>query len=297
MRNRDRTGPHFWRILILVFGVFLGLFIIHDSKAQELPSSLLWKIGGNGIEPSYLYGTFHLLPQKDFLMKEKVTKAFNDSEQVVLELDMDDPNLQMNMMQNATMKDGKTLDQLFTEEDYQMIDRILLATTGTGLENYNTVKPFILSSMLIPTLLEGQPASFEATFTQMAIQNSKEILGLETVEEQLNVFDQIPYEDQIEDILDIVNDRERMKNLFTSMIEIYKEEDINKMFETISELMDGEMELEYLLLQRNRNWIPRIGELGKDKRTFFGVGAGHLGGDQGVVNLLKMAGYKVTAIN
>lgn len=287
-----------WRKLVILIGLFVGIFIVHDVNSQDkLASSLLWKIEGNNIQPSYLYGTFHLLPQKDFIMKEKVTKAFDQSEQIVLEMDMDDPNLQLKMMQYAPMKDGQTLDQMLSEEDYAIIDRVLTATMGSGLSNFNSFKPFVLSSMLLPTLLDGRPASFEATFAQMAQESQKELLGLETAQEQMSLFDDIPYEEQIDDILDIVKDRDNMRVIFNDMIEVYKKEDISEMYKRISSYMDWADELEYLVLARNRKWISRIDSLAKEKSTFFGVGAGHLGGEEGVVTLLQKAGYSVTPVN
>ena len=286
----------FWRFLLVVIGLFIGLFIVTDVQAQELEKTLLWKIEGKGIKPSYIYGTFHLLPQKDFEVKDKVREAFNTSEQIVLELDMDDPSMQKQVMENASMLDGKTLDQLLTEEEYAIMDRILVSTIGAGLDNYNTVKPVVLSSLLLPTLVDGLPASFELTFVQMASESGKEVLGLETVQEQMKVFDKIPYEDQIDDILEIVTEREKMKKLFNSMIEVYKKEDVNKMHKMISQYMDGENELTYFLSDRNKKWIARIGKYAKQKPSFFGVGAGHLAGEYGVINLLMKEGYTVTAV-
>ena len=291
----NSSHRNFWRLLIIIVGLFVGVFIVRDAKAQELEQTLLWKIEGKEIQPSYIYGTFHLLPQKDFVLKEKVSRAFDESEQIVLELDMDDPNMQMKVMENASMN-GQTLDLLLSEDDYNMIDRVLMSTVGASLDDYNTVKPVILSSLLIPTLLDGLPASFELTFVQMATEKNKEILGLETVKEQMEAFDRIPYKDQLEDILEIVNERDRMRSLFNEMIEIYKNEDIKAMNAVISKYMNGENELEYVLLERNRNWISRIGELSKEKSSFFGVGAGHIGGEEGVINLLKEDGYIVTPI-
>lgn len=291
----NSSHRNFWRLLIIIVGLFVGIFIVRDAKAQELEQTLLWKIEGKEIKTSHIYGTFHLLPQKDFILKEKVSRAFDEAEQIVLELDMDDPNMQMKVMENASM-DGQTLDLLLSEDDYNMIDRVLMSTVGASLDDYNTVKPVILSSLLIPTLLDGLPASFELTFVQMAEERNKEVLGLETVKEQMEAFDRIPYEDQLDDILEIVNERDRMRSLFNEMIEIYKKEDIKAMNAVISKYMNGENELKYVLLERNRNWISRIGELSREKSSFFGVGAGHIGGEGGVINLLRKAGYTVTPI-
>ena len=284
------------RSLTLIIGVLVGSMIVFDLKAQELGNSLLWKIENENIAPSYVYGTFHILPQKDFEIKPSVSKAFEESKKIVLELDMDDPSLQMEMMQHARMKNDQTLDELMSEEEYSMINRILSSTTGVGIEAYNSMKPFVLSSMLIPTLIEGRPASFEATFTQMASSAGKETLGLESPKEQMEVFDQISYQSQVNDLLDIIKKRDEMKSMFSKMVETYKSEEIDSMYNMIVEYMDDQEEVNYLLHERNKRWIGRIGDLAKDETTFFGVGAGHLGGDDGLLSLLRREGYTVTPV-
>jgi len=268
-----------------------------DLAPSTSANTLLWKIEGNGIKTSYLFGTIHMLPQKDFELKEKVKKAFNASEQIVMELDMDDPGLQMEMMQQMNMKEGHTLKALMKEEDYKKLDGILTKSMGAGVQMFNTMKPFVISSMLIQNFIEGQMASFEQTFVAMAKEKNKEVLGLETATEQLSIFDRIPYKDQVEDLSEMLNEEEKMKAIFADMIKWYKEEDYNRLYEYTKDYMDDAHELELMLGARNRSWIPKIGKLAKEKTTFFGVGAAHLGGEIGVLALLKDAGYQVTPVH
>lgn len=101
------------------------------EKAQD-NNTLLWKIEGDGIQTSYLYGTIHLIPQADFFIAEATKTAMLTSDQVVMELKMDDPNMQMAIMQNAAMKDGSTLDKLVSEEDYKKVDELLKSALGIG---------------------------------------------------------------------------------------------------------------------------------------------------------------------
>ncbi|MEM1320544.1 MAG: TraB/GumN family protein [Bacteroidota bacterium] len=266
------------------------------ATAAKSSSTLLWKIEGNGIQPSYLYGTFHLLPQKDFLLKENVKKAFKAADQIVMELDMDDPNMQAEMMQSMMMKDGQTLDKLLSEENYKALDKQVTAKLGSSLQMMNNWKPFFIGSMLIIQYIEGPPASFEQTFTQMAMEQKKEILGLETVGEQMAIFDIIPYQEQIEDVKEMLDDNFNIDKIFQDMINMYKAENVEGLYQYVADYMDTELEKEELLNKRNRNWIPRIGEMAKEKSTFFGVGAGHLGGEQGLLVLLRKAGYTLSPV-
>ncbi len=268
-----------------------------NLTAQETVGSLLYKVEGNGIQESYLFGTIHIMPNKDFEMKEKVSNAFKESELIVLELDMDDPMMQLEMMKHMSMKDGMTLDKLFSEKDYKLLDKELIASSGVGIAMFNSMKPFIVMSMMLTKYLGDQPASFEGTFVQMAAEQKKEIIGLETVEEQMSVFDKISYQTQADEIVELLNEEEETKKLFNDMIKRYKEEDVEGLYQLMQESHDGsEEEFDHLLHNRNENWIPKIGEMAKDKKVFFGVGAGHLGGEKGVIFLLTKAGYKVTAV-
>lgn len=273
----------------------LGMSLSFIGKAQE--PSLLYKIEGQGIQPSYLFGTIHVLPNKDFVMEDKVKEAFNETELLVLELDMDDPNMQAEMMSLAMMEGDNSIDKMLNESDYQKLDAALKSVAGVGLAPFNRMKPFLVASMLLSKYTGEQPASFEGTFVQMAMASKKEVLGLETPEEQLSIFDKISYQKQLDDIIEMLDDEEATKKLFEDMIQVYKSEDTEKMYSLFTEYYDSEdEEIDLMLHDRNKNWIPKIGKIGKENSTFFGVGAGHLGGEEGVVNLLKEAGYTVTPI-
>lgn len=107
---------------------------------------------------------------------------------------------------------------------------------------------------------------------------------------------EIPYQKQAELLMETVNDMEGMKKIFAKLVGVYKTQDIEALHEMIAEQSGGEEFAQFMIYKRNKNWIPKIGELAKDKTTFFAVGSGHLGGELGVVNLLKEAGYTVTPI-
>lgn len=280
-------------IMLTAMALLAGI----SSTIGQSEKSLLYKIEGNGIQTSYVYGTIHILPQKDFLLKDKVKKAFDDSELIVMELDMDDPNMPGEMMKNAIMEGDATLDQLLDAEHFAKLDAALKEALGVGVAPFNKMKPFMVSSMLLMKHVGEQPASFEGTFVEMATAAEKNILGLESVTEQLDLFNKISYQDQADDIVEMLDDPEGMEDMYADMVKIYKSEDIAEMYEMMDAYFSGDKTaMDVMLHTRNKNWIPKIGEFAKEQSTFFGVGAGHLGGDLGVVALLKKAGYTVTPI-
>ncbi len=265
------------------------------SATEITEHTLLWEIEGKGIKTSYLYGTLHLLPQSDFAISELVKKAFSSAEQIALELDMDNPDMQSEMMQHIAMKNGEKITNMLSEEEAQLLDTKLKQIVGAGLAMFDTWKPFMVQSLVISSYIEGTPASFEGTFVQMAKQQEKEIIGLETVEYQLSIFDEIPYTTQADWLRTMLTEEENTKEEFAQMVALYKKGDIQGLYGLISAGYNTEV-MALMLDVRNQNWIEKIEEIASEKPTFFGVGAGHLAGENGVIQLLRKAGYTVTPV-
>lgn len=265
---------------------------------QKSDNSLLWKISGNGLkEPSYLFGTIHITC--DASLSDKVKTALDKTQQLCLELDMDDPNMQVEMMNSMMMQNGVTMKSLAKPEDFKAVDAFLTANVGFSAEMLNTVKPFMVSAMLYPKMLNCEMQSVEAELIKIAKTQNEEVIGLETVSEQLAVFDAIPYQEQMNELVITAKDNmQRDKTELTEMMAIYKSENVEAMV-TFTEKSPNAMTTKYgdvLLKNRNQNWISRITTTAKNKPTFFGVGAAQLGGKEGVIALLRKAGFTVEAV-
>ena len=268
-------------------------------EARKLENSLLWKISGNGLDkPSYLYGTIHLTC--NYNVTDKLVKAFAETNQVVLEIDMDDPNMQAKMMQGVMMKGDNTIKSLLSEEDYELLGTFFKDNMGMGLGMFNKMKPMLVSAMLVTKMVPCEsPVSFEAEFMKIAKEQNEEVRGLETVEYQMSVFDSIPYSEQLDNFVKMAKEGlEKSKSEFEKLNALYAKEDIEGLMKLMTE--DEDMSAKFideLLTKRNENWIPVIEGMSKEKPTFYGVGAMHLAGDQGVIKLLRKAGYTVEAVN
>ena len=282
------------RYVILFFTLFISLF----SNAQELEKSLLWKISGNGLKkPSYLFGTIHLTC--DTSLDANTLNALETTEQLYLELDMDDKSIQMKLMKLMMMKDGAKLSTLLSPEDFKILDEFMKKNLDMSAKLFDSFKPFMISSMLFPKMLDCKSQSVESELMKITKEQNEEIFGLEKAEDQMKVFDEISYQDQADELLKTVKDNlEKDKKEFQEMITIYQNKDIEGMLKMMSD-SDNKITSEnqdILLNNRNKNWIPIMVKIMKDKPTFFGVGAGHLAGEEGVIKLLRKKGYKVEAI-
>lgn len=287
--------------------------IMVEKADLNLENSLLWKITGNGLEEeSYLYGTIHIIDAESFFWPENTMESFNKSDKVVFEIDLDemsDMGNIMGMMTKVMMKDGMTLKKLLSDEDYEIVNAHF-KDMGLPMFMLEKMKPMFLTifaegDMDLASMQDPDNAttkSYEMEFYELANNTEKEVHGLETMNDQIALFDSIPYVDQatmlVESIkagAEAVDGEESELEKITKM---YLDQDISSMVSSI-EAEDSELAgFEDLLLNdRNQKWIPLMSSYMKESPTFFAVGAGHLAGTQGVINLLRSVGYKLTPIS
>ncbi|CAM4153905.1 TraB/GumN family protein [Flavobacterium antarcticum] len=276
----------------------LALSLLSIVAFGQNDNSLLYKISGNGIEkPSYVFGTIHI--SCNAKLDDEILNALDNTSQMYLELDMDDPEMQTNVMKSMSMKDGVTIKSLVSEEDYYMLDKYLMSKMRVSADLFNTYKPFLVSSMFLTTLLDCSPESFENELVKVSKAQKEPVYGLETVAEQMAIFDKIPYKVQARELINSVkNDFQEDKVELDELLHVYADKNLDEM-ERLSKKSKSAIMTDYedlLLKNRNERWIPKIEKISKEKPTFYGVGAAHLIGEFGIINLLRKKGYKVEAI-
>ena len=298
--------------------VFLLFFLsLVAASAQEKPNnipdkldnSLLWELSGKGIKKSYIFGTIHMISEKDFFMDDRTMKAIKKCKKMVMEIDISQ-SLQMGiqLMALSGMKGGKTLADFVSAEDYQMVKTYFQKEAKSAeakmlpFEMIEKWKPMLLQSFLYQDMIEGTMKSYEMELLRIGSERKMKFDGLETVEDQVNVFEKIPYADQakalVELIKEIKKDANSGKAEFKKLLDLYLAQDIDGMVvmsgeELFSDLENGEAEL---LTNRNQKWIPKIKAMSKEKPTFYAVGAAHLGGPNGVIRLLMKEGYSLKPV-
>lgn len=283
---------------VLKFSIIVIAFLCNTQlQAQELAKTNLWKIEGKGIKTSYVFGTIHILPQDKFVIKDKVKKAFEATERLALEIDMADSGFASEVMKHAYLNKDEELKSFMSDEEFKLLDDYLKNKKGTGLMAYNNTKPFMLMSAIMTSSVEGEMASYEMSLMTMAAQAQKEIDGLETFASQVEIFDAQPYDEQIDGIVEMIEKPEETDEIFKTMISLYMSEDLTEMYNYTDKFLKLDAAMKHKLVDdRNEKWIPKIKEFSKSYAMFYAVGAAHLGGKNGVINLLKKQGYKVTPI-
>jgi uncharacterized protein len=277
--------------------IFILIQLFPAIAQQPLENSLLWKISDNGLEqPSYLFGTIHVICPEDFKMDERILSALQSSKKIVLELNMSDPMLVQEMQQNSMNADFYNIQNEFDPEAQAALDAFLSDNYGMGLAQMGIMKPFILSTMVLMKQLPCEtPDSYELFFTNKSQEWKIPMEGLETATYQISLFDKIPLERQIADLSNMIL-TDASAEEFKGMVDAYTAEDLGKLQEMIT--ADG-LTGEYgaiLIDQRNLDWIPKIEQLIKQESTFIAVGAGHLPSEKGVIQLLRNAGYTVEPV-
>lgn len=287
------------------FSLWLALVITSASCAgQPAPAftkirgenTLLWQVSGNGLrKPSFLFGTFHLLCKDDIVFSDQLTSAMRYSDDVYMELDMDDPSILMGGFLYMNMRNDKTLKDLYNAEEYAKIEHYFNDTLHTPLFMLQKAKPYLLIALLYPKMLKCQTFSgIEEELVRLAKENKKEIKGLETVQFQSSVFDSIPYELQAKELIKNIDSFPQYAVAFDSMKHAYLNQDMKLLEKGLKESEPDMAGYEDILVsRRNVDWVKQLATTMRNRSVFVAVGAGHLMGDKGLIALLKKKGYLV----
>lgn len=276
---------------------YLILFLSFFNVSFGQKSSLLWEISGKNFRnSSYIFGTIHAIPKQQFFIPDRVAECFRKCSKLVLEVKMDDPNIQSELSKVMIMKDS-TIDQLLSEVDYKKADIFFKDSLGVSLRLMNKMKPLFISSLIVPKFAGKSFASFENSFMAMAKKQKIEIYGLESVQESIGQIDKISLSEQVKSVMDFVNDFEKSKREYKQLVECYLKQDVNLLYLLMIK-DDSEFKLcgDALLKERNLLWLHRMINYAKESSSFIAVGCGHLGGPDGLLELLKKEGYSVKPI-
>jgi uncharacterized protein len=274
-----------------------------SSKTTKTPAqSLLWKISGNGLkQPSYLFGTMHLLCADDIDLSDSLKSAIGKADQVYLELDLDNLMEMMGAMTKMKMRNDTTLSDLLSKEDYQKVKTYFTENAKMlPFSMLETYKPLLAASMIMEKKAGecDNLISMEQLIMKETKKVGKKIRGMETIAYQMSIFDSIPYKFQAEQLLKMITDGDNadagdMKKL----TDAYRKQQLDKLEEITRSEEAGIMQYTDLLLyNRNKNWAAKAKELMPEGSIVMAVGAGHLPGEKGVINLLRLAGYKVEPV-
>ncbi len=273
------------------------LWFLFISSVANVRGQLLYTIQPkNGNSISYLYGTIHMMPEDQFQLSSSLLEAFESCSTLAMEVDLNmDFSAKIALAQQTILPNGQTLKDITTPEQYTKIVRYCLDSCGMTkkkIKRYSRLKPFFFSSAMLQDQLKNTK-SYELEFQKLAEKAKKTMMGLESIQVQMETINTVPLNDQVSMLMDGIQNPQQ----YDGMLDAYLAEDLDALYKSvIAESQNFPNFIENFLNRRNRNWIPVISSQVERGATFIAVGAGHLPGEQGVITLLRNAGYTVTPV-
>lgn len=285
--------------------IIIGLVSIFSSTIQaqqrKLENSLLWEISGQNLKkPSYLFGTYHFAGQ-DFLDTMNVLKEKLQEAKIVVGEVLLDNTLAVKMGPYMKM-DNETIDQLLSPADYLKVAAYLKQTTGFDLALFKKMKPVVIQMTILqftaPKTISEKNIALDQFIQDFAKKNNKKVLGLETIEDQAQLLFGSSLERQAQLLVKNVNEAEKTRQEGEKLYAYYCAQNLNELEKLLHKTEDfTPEELDKMLKNRNQKWMNQLGNLILEGNIFIAVGAGHLIGEEGLINLLRKKGYVVKAIS
>ncbi|GAB4411286.1 MAG: TraB/GumN family protein [Bacteroidia bacterium] len=299
MNNRRYTSGACWLVFALLAGLHSGR--AQDSTGVLVPTeaALLWEISGQGLKaPSHLFGTIHIIPKDSFFLPPATLRHLDAAARLVLELPMDLDLSTMLASARAMMLPGKQeIGVLLDTADYAYLRSFMADSMPAKVPMYERMKPLMTTQQIATTYcIDGKTESYELYFTRRAQKQKKPVSGLETFEEQLAMLDAIPLEEQAEGLMKTVRNMPEVCGGLRELVQVYRQQDLDALVAMTTEDEDMAGHMTILLDDRNQRWIAQIEELMRREQVFIAVGAGHLGGEAGVIALLRARGYTLTPL-
>jgi hypothetical protein len=165
------------------------------------------------------------------------------------------------------------------------------------IESYGKFKPFILAQTITQFAFLDKTVSYEREIIKTIKNKDISLEGLETTESQISLFASLPIQKQIQMVLQAIDSSETNKSLLKLLQQAYKEQDLDKIHQLIQEeSIVTATDFNYFVTDRNLLWIKPLSNYFKNGKNFVAVGAGHLAGENGILNLLRKEGYRTKAI-
>ena len=270
----------------------------HNAAASRFDHGLLWKIETPGAKPSYLFGTIHIDDPRVTALPPPVGKALDGSDRFVMEAVLDNDSLAQ-MAQAMYFDDDRTLEQVVGKDLYAVT---LKALDARGIQNANVEKQKPWAVMMLLSMPAPKTGEFlDMVLETRATKQNKPVAGLETMAEQIAVFDDLSMPDQIALLKEAVRTGPDLEKDYGELIRAYLARDLRTLAE-ISDKHEPDEDRLYrtvtdrLLTQRNTRMRQRMAPFLKQGNAFIAVGAAHLAGEAGLLNLLEQAGYRVTPV-
>ncbi|MEW5979711.1 MAG: TraB/GumN family protein [Acidobacteriota bacterium] len=280
---------------IALASLLCASLLAHAPQAHQ--KSCLWKVRSK-TSVMYLLGSIHILKKEAYPLSPAIEEAFNDSRKLVVEVDLDGEGQNATralMLSKGLYSGGRTLSQTISSQAFEKA-KVACRELGLSLDRMSFFKPWLLAITL--TALKLQTLGFDPEygidkyFSDKARTTGKSIIGLETLEYQVGRFEAMSEQLQESLLLQTLDELETVESEFDQIVNSWSKGDLTGLETLLESFKEYPEAYQLLLVERNRNWMPQIESLLKDKQNcLVVVGAAHLIGEDGLVRMLKDRGY------
>lgn len=287
-------------LLLCSLWCLAGTTVAADPPDTDHRSGVLFEICAPGAEgPSYLFGTLHSEDPRVLSLPRPVWDAFARSHSFALEA-VPDARAIMESMLVMTYTDGRTLREVLPRELYRDV-AAAMGERGMPLGAYRDFKPWAVITLLSVPPSEGG-RFLDLHLYDQAMAEGKRVEGLETMGEQLEIFEGLELEDQVALLRQTLAMRYRLPELFDALLKGYLDRNLDALVAASDRYLSGADERlvalfrDSALISRNQRMVERMLSLLDEGGWFIAVGALHLPSPSGILSLLERRGYKITSL-
>ncbi|MDI7862476.1 TraB/GumN family protein [Rhizobiaceae bacterium n13] len=289
--------------------------VVDEAARTPNGKGNFWKIEKQGVSPSFLMGTMHVTDPRVLAMSPAAKQAHAGADTIVIESDeiLDEKKAAAALLMKPELTmftDGTTISKLLSAKDAETLASGLKAR-GIALPLVDRMKPWMIASFVALPACEVQRKADGAAFldkklAEDALAMGKQVKGLETLAEQLSAMAELPVEFHLQALIETIKIGDRMNDVIETMTDLYLSGDTGMtlpMLKTVSPEDSGDDAGSYaafeqrIIIDRNHVMAERAGPLLAKGNVFIAVGALHLPGADGLVELLRKQGFTVTAVN
>ena len=295
MLQRMRYFTSFFTILVFVFCGASSAF------AETFERGILWKIEREGYATSYLLGTAHVSDERVVSLTPEIQQAFDQSDIFVSEITMN-IGVAGELLRYAFLPNNETLAMHLTDEQLQDLDRLIRQERPDLLASYLRMQPvFLAISLSVPVEENPLALVLDAKLQYLAVKQKKQIRALESPTEQIEALFSLSFDQEVQMLVDTVSEFDTIEPLLNELLDRYVARDLKGVASLSREYAGDDPVLKAfmktLIDDRNLRMLQRLKPLLNQGKVFAAVGAAHLPGELGLLNLLQQQGYDIQVVN
>jgi uncharacterized protein YbaP (TraB family) len=261
----------------------------------SLKKTLLWRVTPLAGGPdSYLFGTMHVRDLRAFRWYDIVLSYLNDCSVFATEFNFSEMDGRA-LAETLQLPEGETLDMLLKPGVWKSLEKIAQKRLGFSAALLKFQHPMAVNTLISSSLLAEEAAqSLDETLWSYAQAAGKQMIGVESFEDQLNTIRNIKLDQQIAGLTWLVKNFGHQKKRLHRLMRWYEAGDLQQLYKAAKKDAKGMRRV--MLYDRNRNMVEKFAAVAQTQPLFCAVGAGHLPGEKGMLRLLKKAGFKVKPV-